>query len=778
MPSCDPFRQNHRRFIADTILDEYSDLSDENFFLCIGKITPWGITGGDFPPSSVDSVQDETDFWRGLIAAKRINRTDLSMVARRVDWEPGSVYQPYRNNIDLFDDVNPANFYALVDEERVYVCIDNNLGAASTVPPTHTDYIVRKLSDGYRWKFLYQIPESKRKFLTKTRVGAVGYMPVEFVESLRPNDDRFLQWQVQNAAVDGKIEFAYMDEAAKAYWVSTASCILPSSANLVTQNAIAGATTVNIASPELTPNSDLYEEMVISFDGGPGQGQRRIIKDYQWLGTTARLQIDPLVLGLSGTSDPLKQSFFSIQPRITVKGDGTSYQNSNNPDIRTADFQVKFGETADADIECSIVAPRYVKSIEIVDGGKNYTFAELNIPKGLTTIVANTPFEYLDLKAVLHAVIPPPGGHGANPLRELGAASYMIVKNYERDEDGKVDTDNDFRQFGILRNPLLTEKQVRIKFFQPGLSGTFTLGATATQMTGAYGAPYGKVVEWCAGYSGVTATSELVLTNVRGGTFAAGATMSGLTIFDVVQKTVAGSEGRHLLKLTLTPENAEFASVGGDYRRKYFAHGVGDRKVNIPQSRSSGEICSWLASGGTLLSGTLKLENPKGKFYIGETVLQTEPYFSGSNGSTGQGKIYAIDTEICCVPTTYDLTSSLTIYGEGFEDDTFFKDAFVSFVTGSTEGNGYVVDWTPATGGTSGTLRLGGVQGNIIKGQLVDYTAFGASGTTVTVNGSILSVDHLGELKYRSGEVLYIQNIKPIQREIEQREEIKLVIDF
>jgi hypothetical protein len=777
MPSCDPFRQNHRRFIADTILDEYSDLSDENFFLCIGKVTPWGATA-EQPPQAFDTVEVETDFWRGLVAAKRINRNDMSMVVRRIDWEPGVVYQPYRNNIDLFDDINPANFYALVDEERVYVCIDNNLGEPSTVTPTHTDSIIRKLSDGYRWKFLYQIPESKRKFLTKSRVGAIGYMPIEFVESLRSNDDRFLQWQVQNSAVDGKIEFAYMDEAAKAYWVTTASCILPSSANLVAQNAVPGATTVQIASPELTPDSNLYEGMMISFDGGPGQGQRRVIKQYSWLGTTARIFVDPLILGLSGTSDPAKQSFFSIQPRITVKGDGTSYENINNPTIRTADFQLKFGETADTSIECSIVAPRYIKSVEIVDGGKNYTFAELNIVKGLTTILPNTPNEYLDFTKVLHAVIPPPGGHGANPLRELGAASYMIVKNYDRDEDGKVDTDNDFRQFGILRNPILSEKQVRIKFNQAGLSGSFTVGATAMQMTGAYGAPYGKVVEWCPGYSGVTATSELVLTNIRGGTFAAGATMSGLTIFDVVTKTVAGSEARHLLNLTLTPENVEFLSVGGDYKRKHFAHGVGDRRTNIPQSRSSGEICDWLASGGTLLYGTLKLENPKGRFYIGETVLQTEPYFSGSNGSTGQGKIYAIDTEVCCSPATYDLTTSLTLYGEGFENDTFYKDSFVSFLTGSTEGNGYIVDWNPVTGGTSGVLRLAGVQGDIVKGQLIDYTTLGASGTTVTISGSILSVNHLGELKYRSGEVLYIQNIKPIQRDLEQREEIKLVIDF
>ena len=75
-------------------------------------------------------------------------------------------------------------------------------------------------------------------------------------------------------------------------------------------------------------------------------------------------------------------------------------------------------------------------------------------------------------------------------------------------------------------------------------------------------------------------------------------------------------------------------------------------------------------------------------------------------------------------------------------------------------------------------MMLGGVQGTVLTGQTIDYIAYGASGTPVTVSGVVQSVQHLSELKYRSGEVLYIQNIKPIMRNIEQREEIKLVIEL
>ena len=776
MASCDPFRQNHKRFIIDTLLDQYSDISDENLFLSIGKITSWGVTSGDdIPVASVDSNQDESNFWRSMIAAKRINRADVSLVVRRVDWSAGVVYRPYRDNVDLFDDVLPADFYALVDEERVYVCIDNNYDSPSLYPPSHTDSVVRKSADGYRWKFLYQIPETKRKFLTKSRTGAVGHMPIEYVDYLKTNDDRTLQWNIQQAAVNGKIDFAYIDDPARAYWVSTASCVLPSSGNVVVQSVSPGATSVQISSPDLSVDRSLYEGMVLSIDGGPGQGQRRTIKNYTWLGTTARVNIDPLVLGLSGTIDPNQQSFFSIQPRIVVDGDGRAYSNTNNPTTTTAEFILKLGATASTTGSCSAFTPRYINSIEIVDGGQDYTFANLSIPFGLTT-VPGTPQEYLDLSNSLHAVMPPPGGHGANAPRELGSSAFMIVKEYNRDEDGKVDTENDFRQFGIVRNPLLTEKQVRLKFNQPGLSGSFLVGATAGYRNG----PVGTVLEWCPGVAGTTGTSQLVLGNIREGTgpFAVGATVGSLTVFDVSTKTVAGSEGRHLLKLTLTPNTAEFSSVGDTYRRLHFAHGVGSIPSNITQSRSSGEVYCWENAAGTNQFGFLSLENPKGTFNIGEDVLQTNPQFVTSTGMSGPGKVSAITTELVNVPPTYDLTTEVTLVGENFISGTFARDAKVSFALGLTSGIGYITDWVPATGGTNGAMRLSGVQGTVLAGQLVEYQTFGPSGTIDTVSGTIQSVNHMSELKYRSGEVLYIQNIKPVMRNIEQREEIKLVIEL
>lgn len=786
--SCDPFRQNHKRIAAETLLGIYGDLDDYHLFLSIGKVVPWlSATGSNMdtdPPSNIDSVRSDTDFWRSVFAHKRIDRSDVSIVVRRYDWVPGVVYTPYRDDIDLFDDLNPAPFYALVDEERVYKCIDNLGGAASTVAPTHTDSSIRKLADGYRWKFLYRIPESKRKFLTRTRGSSIGYMPVEFVRDIQTNDERVLQWNVQQDAVDGEIAFIRMNSEVQPFVVSD-KCVFPNAANQVVANAMAGTTGVTLSSPFLFLSSDYYKDMILSIDSQNGRGQRRVIKRFMPSagGNSAFVVVDqPFVLGLSGGDNP---SRFSIVPHIKVVGDGNAYNNSLNPNSTAAEVAVRFGGTAGTDVsiragltsdDCRAYfeTQKFVDSIEIVDGGKNYTFAELEYVKGL-----DVPSGKVNLEDLATPVLSPPGGHGSNALKELGASSIMIVKEYSGGENGKVSTENDYRQFALLLDPLLTEKQVRLSFFQPGVSGSFAVGATAAQqgITG-YDAAYGTVVSWRAGTSGHSGTNELVLTNIRGGDFAFGATMSpaSLRIFNVDTRTEAGSENRKLLRLTLGEVCGAFAAE--DFTRGFIAHGVGDFERSMPPSRASGEVYAWEAKLGTNSFGYLYLENVVGDFKVGERVSQTSKLFVGGldGDIEGIGQILAIDTVIRNGVDTYDQTTSLVLAYNGtnlFGNTTFEEDSFVNFAdTGTGSASGYVMDWFTGGSGTTGELRLLGVQGKFAVGMATTY------GETGDYKAGLTSILHEGELKYRSGEILYIQNMKPIQRSFEQKEEIKIVIDF
>lgn len=66
-----------------------------------------------------------------------------------------------------------SKFYVVTDDLNVYKCLDNNYGAISTVKPYGTSYEPFTTSDGYIWKYLYNVPIALRnKFLT------ASYIPV------------------------------------------------------------------------------------------------------------------------------------------------------------------------------------------------------------------------------------------------------------------------------------------------------------------------------------------------------------------------------------------------------------------------------------------------------------------------------------------------------------------------------------------------------------------------------------------------------------------------
>ena len=735
--SCDPFRQNHKRIAANTLMSIYGDLDDHHLFLSIGKVVPWlnslGSPSDNDPPVNEDTVRNDTDFWRSAVAHKRIHREDVSIVVRRYDWTPGVVYTPSDDQKDLFDDFTPSPFYVLVDEERVYKCIDNFGGAKSTVAPTHTDSSIRKLADGYRWKFLYQIPESKRKFLTRAKSNSIGYMPVEFVEYLRVNDERILQWNIQQDAVDGEIAYVRMNREVQPFVVSD-RCVFPSGSNEVVTSAFAGSTGVTIASPFLFFNVDYYKDMVLSIDNNAGRGQRRVITGYYPTGggNSAFVTLDsPLAFGLSGGVNASK---FSIVPNIRINGDGSAYRNTNNPYRTTAEVSVRFGGTADTDLwrqtdgddtgrtDCQTYyeTTKFVDSIEVVDGGKDYTFADLEYVRGLTL-----PSGKMNIEDLATPIMSPPGGHGSNPVKELGASSIMIVKEYVSNEGGAVSTENDYRQFALLLDPLLQEKQVRLSFFQPGLTGTFAVGGTATQqqVTGSeYGEAYGTVVSWRAGVSGYSGTNELMLTNVRG-EFAHGATVSGLRVFGVDSRTEAGSDARKLIRLTLGNICDPFTP--NDFTRGLLAHGAGDYETNMPPSRASGEVYSWESKLGSDSFAYLYLENVVGDFKVGERIVQTGKKYENPEGDiVGIGQIVAIDTLVTEGTSVYDQTTSIVVGYDGtnlFGAKTFEEDQYVEFDNGTAQANGYVINWSPGTSGTTGELSMIGVQGNLVSGMSLGY---------------------------------------------------------
>ena len=95
-----------------------------------------------------------------------------------------------------------------------------------------------------------------------------------------------------------------------------------------------------------------------------------------------------------------------------------------------------------------------VSAVSVTTAGSGYTYAYLaneDIP-GYDN--ANQPADGTNASANLEFVIPPKGGHGADPVEELGGNYVILNSRLEYGEgSGDFPTDNDFRQIGVVMNP-------------------------------------------------------------------------------------------------------------------------------------------------------------------------------------------------------------------------------------------------------------------------------------------------------------------------------------
>jgi len=123
-------------------------------------------------------------------------------------------------------------------------------------------------------------------------------------------------------------------------------------------------------------------------------------------------------------------------PSITITGDGT-------------------GAEASATVNATTLG---VESILITNKGQNYTYANV----ALTSASGSG--------ANVRAIMSPTGGHGADPVEELGGSFVIINPRLRGSESGVLDTQNEIRQIALIKNPVLRD-------------GTVASGVVYTQTT-------------------------------------------------------------------------------------------------------------------------------------------------------------------------------------------------------------------------------------------------------------------------------------------------------
>lgn len=399
---------------------------DYNLYLFASRILPWEHNqnemfwveyvdvDGEVVAVAKDNIQ-QTHYepWRDMIYAKIIADSDVQHCIPRYNWTPNTVYEMYD---DTVSDLDTKKFFVITDDEAtnpvysVYKCLYNNNGKESTEKPSgeDTDSPIY-MSDGYIWKFMFSLSTTEvNNFLTDT------YIPVKQILT----NDGSKQYETQENAVDGSVPVIMVTLPGFDYDTHYGTVQLGSNSSVIVLEKPSTS-----ASPQPSDSPDRYVGSQIYIEGGTGVGQKSSIVAYSGA-NEYQITIDPPF-----DTPPDTTSEYIITPTVTI----------NNTDGGTGLSAVCVMDSSGNSVE----------SIAVIDSGSGYKRNYNYDGSDVVSISANGGSD-----AAARLIISPPGGHGSNAIAELFAYNVLVKSEFSGNEGGELTTENDYRQFGLLENPI------------------------------------------------------------------------------------------------------------------------------------------------------------------------------------------------------------------------------------------------------------------------------------------------------------------------------------
>jgi hypothetical protein len=387
--------RNARQFV-DTVND-----GSKSFYVFIGRPQEW--PGLNDEPLVVDNtLASEYEAWYDITAMKRVSQQDVRLGFKRINWTADTIFTEYSHEVDLTD----LNFYVITNENKVYKCISNNNGAVSTIKPTHITADVQKLSDNYRWKYMFTLSDSlMRKFSVSQ------YLPIDSNETVVAN------------ATQGSIEHLKLVSGGTGYFANASASngtALPVFVNGDGDRVATATCTI------VTSGGAVQSIAQIESGGGgyPTPPEESIPVMIRQISTTGAVES---AFGIATTNT--EGSIVSVQRVVGGSGyvSGTAFIVHSSCK--------GYAETNSQGV---------ITNVEISNGyaGRNFRFATATV-----VALSSTP-------AVVKPIISPFNGHGFSPEREL-FANYVLINMRIAYAEGQGDftVANDFRRIGLIEDP-------------------------------------------------------------------------------------------------------------------------------------------------------------------------------------------------------------------------------------------------------------------------------------------------------------------------------------
>lgn len=686
---------------ADKFVQSVSTYTD-SYYVFAGKHTPYAGSSDLVISQPEDSVkQNVISVYDDMLFGKKVTAADINKVIPRYDWTNGNVYAQYD---DIDGELLTKEFYAVVNtgaQYLVYKCLYNNNGANSTVEPSGTDQNPFETpNDGYIWKYMYTANDTyMSKFAT------ASFMPLIANTSVATN------------ATEGSIEVIAIDpDNAGNRYNNYLSGIFKEVGDIKVggNELIYKISGVSDNNPSSSVN-DFYNTCVIKMTSGAAAGEFRIIENY--IGSSEqKITLSPGEwLGEISVNDT-----YEISPGVVVFDSGGTKQSNC--------------------IARAIISPtsgNSVSKVEILNAGSGYRSAVCAI---LAPSVISTLTDWAN--ASLRAIISPPGGHGSNISNELGANRVGISIKFQENESGYITLENDYRQVGILKNPLFANLHLvldtapgqQIGNFVIGenvysytptvLAGTVAINSTSAAVTGTgtyfeESLDVGNKVLITDGTSNIFANVASITSNtsftlaVNANFLATSATISKMSVSDV--GVVTGNTSG----ITLTN-----VSVAGVSPTTYFTKIVGE------DSYATGVVD--IAVAPPTLPASINLTSPN-FFNVFTQLTKFTGTKSGATNFIPDETLYGPETAI-----SYNRPEAkFHSYVDASPDEIYVTNVKNIFPLGGAT----------MTGATSGAV----------------------------IN---LSYKYDGWLVKDSGDVVYVENVDPITRASNKSETVKLILEF
>ena len=387
--------------------------SNDKYYMYYGRPQVWD---DDVVPLVKDTIKEQNDAKRNIMFYNLITPTDVYLVAPRYNWESGTIYDQYEDDIQLWSE--SKKYYVLVDDAgtySVYLCISNNLGAQSTSSPSGTDVEEVLTEDGYVWKYLYTLTIGMEDFLTN------DYLPVVVIDKLTYMDERALALNVKANATNGSIEKIEVDVVGDSFNDLVNNGFIDQ-VNYTVMGVDTGELifSVGIADDHNTASNYYNLNYIVYFENG----KVGTIKTYT-VNANNTATIELCELYPNDGIDIQINDVYCIIPKVNIVGNGHGA------------------------IGIPIFVNDFLTEINVIDGGEDYGFANA--------------FFLVDTDAELTPIIPPNGGHGYDLDLELKPTRLLIVKdiNFNPINDERYfGAGSTYSQFGIVKNVLTNNNQV------------------------------------------------------------------------------------------------------------------------------------------------------------------------------------------------------------------------------------------------------------------------------------------------------------------------------